>query len=55
LEDTADAALKQIEEKRSQADFENRGLPGDRIRKYAFVFKGKEVLIKSGGKNLCQL
>ena len=27
---------------------------GDRIRKYGFAFEGKEVLIKSGGKILCQ-
>ncbi len=47
LEDTADAALKQIEEQRYQADLENRGVACDRIRKYEFAFEGKEVLIKS--------
>lgn len=47
LEDTADAAWKQIGEQRYQADLENRGFPGRRIRKYGFAFEGKEVLIKS--------
>ena len=47
LEDTADAALKQIDKQRYQADLESRGFPGDRIRKYGFAFEGKEVLIKS--------
>ncbi len=47
LADTAEAALKQIEEQRYQADLESRGFPGDRIRKYGFAFEGKEVLIKS--------
>lgn len=47
LEETADAALKQIEEQRYQADLESRGFPGDRIRKYGFAFEGKTVLIRN--------
>lgn len=47
LEDTADAALRQIEQQRYEEALENRGISGSRIRKYAFAFEGKEVLIKS--------
>ncbi len=47
LEDTADAALRQIEEQRYEETLQSRGISDDRIRKYAFVFEGKEVLIKS--------
>ena len=47
LADTAEEALKQIEELQYQADLESRGISGDRIRKYGFAFEGKEVLIKS--------
>ena len=47
LEETADAALKQIEEQRYQTDLEHRGFSGDRIRKYGFAFEGITVLIKS--------
>ena len=46
LEDTADAALHQIERKQYESALRNRGIPGARIRKYGFAFQGKDGLIK---------
>jgi len=48
LEDTAENALKQIEEKQYEAGLLNRGIPSENILKYGFAFQGKECLIRKG-------
>lgn len=45
LNDTVDRALKQVTEKKYQAALEARGIKKDRIKVYAFAYKGKEVKI----------
>ena len=45
LEETVEAALKQIEEKNYDAELINRGVNKEKIHHYGFAFKSKEVLI----------
>lgn len=47
LSETAQTALKQIEDKKYETTLISRGIPKEKIRKYGFAFCGKEVLIES--------
>ena len=48
LEDTVEAALEQIKEKKYDAELIKRGVKKENIHHFGFAFKGKEVLIESG-------
>ena len=48
LEDTAENALRQIEEKQYETELLARGIPKERILKYGFAFQGRECLIRKG-------
>ncbi len=47
LEEAVEQGLAQIEAKRYAFALKDRGIPSDRIRKYALAFEGKRVLIGS--------
>ena len=45
LEETVQSALLQIEQNQYEQTMMNQGIGKERIRKYGFGFRGKEVLI----------
>ena len=47
LSDTVQTALQQINDKKYETALVSKGVPAENIRKYAFAFQGKRVLIGS--------
>ena len=48
LQETVQAALRQIEEKQYEQILLDHGIGHEHIRKYGFAFEGKKVLIGGG-------
>lgn len=48
LQDTVKFALQQIEDRKYEAILVEKGVAKEKIRKYGFAFRGKEVLIGGG-------
>ncbi|MBO6307789.1 MAG: AAA family ATPase [Oribacterium sp.] len=48
LEELCDMALKQIEDKKYESELLSAGYDKNKIKKFAFAFEGKELLIKEG-------
>ncbi len=48
LSQTVEAALSQIETKNYESVLTGKGIQSERIRKYGFAFRGKEILIGEG-------
>ncbi|SFG65556.1 AAA family ATPase [Oribacterium sp. WCC10] len=48
LDELADMALKQIEDKKYETELLAAGYDKEKIKKFAFAFEGKELLIKEG-------
>ena len=48
LDELCDMALKQIEDKKYETELLSAGYDKEKIKKFAFAFEGKELLIKEG-------